>query len=363
MKSRFAVPAIGLTLTFIVAALFLILSSDRQPVVAASAVAGRETMDIYFIDVEGGAATLIVTPQGESMLVDCGWPGERDARRISEVAREQAGISQIDHYITTHWHTDHFGGIAQLVRLLPVKRYYGHGMPNPLPPDINPELVQAYRNTAGGDGLVLRPGSEITLLQRGKSAPRLRLRILAANGVVSGEKPDAAQVRPCTANHQTAQKDESDNANSVAFVLEFGSFRFFDGGDLTWNVEHKLACPANLPGKVDVFQVNHHGLDTSNNPLLVEALAPRVALVNNGAKKGGHVKTYATLKTARGIESIFQLHRNVQTGESDNAPAEMVANDNEACQGNFIKLSVDRRGKSYTVSIPAKGTTRTYTTR
>ena len=361
MRSRIAVRTAGLTLTLVLATLIQVSFAICEPASAAPA-ADRDTLDIYFIDVEGGAATLIVTPRGESMLVDCGWPGERDAKRISDVARQQAGISQIDHYITTHWHTDHFGGIAELAKVLPVKRYYGHGIPNPLPRDINPELVQAYRATAGGDGVILKPGSEIKLLQDGKSGP-LRLRVLAANGVVSGEKQDGPQIRQCTANHQSIQKDESDNANSVVFVLEFGGFRFFDGGDLTWNVEHKLVCPANLPGKVDVFQVNHHGLDNSNNPLLVEALAPRVAILNNGAKKGGQVRTYATLKNARGLESIFQLHRNVQTGEQDNAPSTMVANDNEACQGNFIKLSVDRRGKSYTVSIPAKGTTRTFATR
>lgn len=363
MRPLFPFQRVGLTAVIILVGLFALSTGGTSRSVAAGAPADRETLDIYFIDVEGGAATLIVTPRGESMLVDSGFPGDRDAGRIAAVAREQAKLSQIDHYITTHWHTDHFGGIAQLARILPVKRYYGHGIPNPLPRDINPELVQAYRSTAAGDGQVLKPADEIKLLQGGKSVPPLRVRILAANGVVTGEKTDAPQTRTCTSNHQAAQKDESDNANSVAFVLEFGSFRFFDGGDLTWNVEHKLVCPTNLPGKVDVFQVNHHGLDTSNNPVLIEALAPRVAIINNGAKKGGQARTYASLKSARGIESIFQLHRNVQTGEQDNAPSTMVANDNESCQGNFIKLSVDSRGKSYTVTIPAKGTMKTYTTR
>ncbi|MBI3466208.1 MAG: MBL fold metallo-hydrolase [Planctomycetes bacterium] len=290
-------------------------------------------------------------------------PGERDARRIAGVARDQAGLRQIDHYITTHWHTDHFGGIAQLARLIPVKRYYGHGIPGPLPRDITPELVQAYRATAGGEGQVLKSGDQIKLQQGGKSLPPLQLRVLAANGIVLGEKPGAARIRSCKLSHKAGDRDESDNANSVVFVLQFGGFKFFDGGDVTWNVEHKLVCPANIPGKVDVFQVNHHGLDISNNPLLVEALAPRVAIINNGAKKGGQARTYAALKRAHTIEAVFQVHRNVQTGLRENAPADMVANDDETCQGNFIKLSVDRGGKTYTVAIPAKGTTRSYKTR
>jgi beta-lactamase superfamily II metal-dependent hydrolase len=328
--------------------------------VASRATASQKTLDIYFIDVEGGAATLIVTPLGESMLVDSGWPGERDAQRIAEVAR-QAGLAQIDHCISTHWHTDHFGGIARLAQLIPVKRFYGHGFPEPLPRDINPDLVRAYRQAAGGDGIVLKPGDEIRL--RSNTSTPVRLRLVAAGGIVLGEKAGTEQIRSCSLKHEAMPKDESDNARSIGFVLEFGSFKFFDGGDLTWNVEHKLACPANLVGGVDVYQVNHHGLDASNNPLLVEALAPRVAIINNGARKGGGPRTYATLRNARSVEAIFQLHRNVQTTAADNAPVEFIANVDEPCQGQLIKLSVDPKGKSYAVSIPSKGTTRTYKTR
>jgi beta-lactamase superfamily II metal-dependent hydrolase len=348
-------------------ALALLTLSLPLPLAGSRAQTGdrgfeRRALDIYFIDVEGGAATLIVSPAAESLLIDSGFPGERDAGRIVAVARKQAGLNQIDHYITTHWHTDHVGGIAQVSKHIPVKRYYGHGIPNPLPKDINPDLIQAYRGAAGGDGVILKAGDEIRLIHT-RPMMMLQFRILAANGVVPGEPPGAHQIRECRFNHQAAPKDESDNANSIGFLLRYGDFAFFDGGDLTWNVEHKLACPANIPGPVDVFQVNHHGADTSNNPVLVEALTPRVAIINNGPKKGGGVRTYATLKKTRSIESIFQLHRNVQTGEQDNAPPAMVANDNEACEGNFIKLSVDFSGRSYTVSIPAKGVSRKYHTR
>ena len=319
----------------------------------------QKTLRIFFVDVEGGAATLIVTPLGESVLVDSGWPGERDARRIEAVAKEVAGLDQIDHYITTHWHRDHFGGISELVKLMPVKRFYGHGIPNQLPRDIPADLIEAYRRVGGNYEIILKPGDQIALRSAPKG-PKLRLRILAANGTVIGERAGAEQIRGCTREHSPMPIDQSDNANSIGFVLEFGRFRFFDGGDLTWNVEHKLVCPVNLPGKVSVFQVNHHGLDNSNNPVLVGALSPQVAVINNGAKKGGQTRTFTTLKEAPSIEAIFQLHRNVQTGPEENASPELIANESETCEGRFIKVTVESDGRSYTVSNPARGVSRSF---
>jgi hypothetical protein len=210
--------------------------------------------------------------------------------------------------------------------------------------------------------VALKPGDEIPL-QQAAGLPALRLRVVASDGLVVGEKPGAPQTRPCDKGHVAHADDPSENANSVVLVLSFGSFRFFDGADLTWNTEHRLVCPENLPGTVDVFQVAHHGLEISNNPALVQALHPRVAIMNNGARKGGTVQTFATLKAAPGLEAIFQLHRNVRTTDADNAPPEFVANDEANCKANFIKLTVDAAGKSYTVTIPGKGTSRTYATR
>ena len=140
----------------------------------------------------------------------------------------------------------------------------------------------------------------------------------------------------------------------VVLFLEFGPFRFFDGGDLTWNVESKLVCPRDLVGAVDVYQVDHHGADTSNNPSLISALSPRVAIINNGARKAGEVKTFATLRATSEIEGIYQLHRNVLTTANDNAPVTYIANEEENCRGEFIKLSVDELAKTFTVSIDSK---------
>jgi beta-lactamase superfamily II metal-dependent hydrolase len=331
-------------------ALILIFSS-----VSVSA----KTLDIYFIDVEGGAATLIVTPLGESILVDSGFPGDRDAGRIARVARDVAHLTAIDHYITTHWHRDHVGGIAKLVELIPVKRYYDHGLPTAPATDILPDLIEAYKKTTQGQTKKLSAGNEIRL-RNARPMPLVRLRVLAAGGVVEGESPGSPQVRTCNADEQPMPEDKTDNANSIGFVLSFGRFRFFDGGDLTWNVENKLVCPRNLVRAVDVYQVDHHGADTSNNPSLVRALSPTVAIINNGARKAGEVKTFATLRATRGIEGIYQLHRNVLTTANDNAPFTYIANDDENCRGEFIKLSVDEIAKTFTVSIDPKQIKRSY---
>jgi hypothetical protein len=146
-------------------------------------------------------------------------------------------------------------------------------------------------------------------------------------------------------------------------LLTFGRFKFFNGGDLTWNIENRLACPGNIVGPVDVYQVDHHGVDSSNNPVLVRELMPRVALIDSGPRKGAEPVTFATLKSIPGIEAIYQLHRNLRTTDKDNTLAGYIANEKEACAGNFIKLSVDPNGRSYIVSIPAKQISRSYRTR
>jgi beta-lactamase superfamily II metal-dependent hydrolase len=331
-------------------------------VAAARASAGAppaKGLDIYWVDVEGGAATLIVTPAGESVLVDTGWPGTRDPDRIEQAMRE-AGVSRIDHLVTTHWHGDHVSGLAMLAERLPVGRFYDHGFPKNAP-DIPAELKGAYVEATRGGSTVVRPGDEVPLRQT-PGTPPIHLRVVTSDGAVVGEAPGAPQTRPCPARppHAAIPDDPSDNYRSVGLRLSFGGFDFLDLGDLTWNVEHKLACPKNLVGVVDVYQVTHHGVDNSNNPLLVASVAPTVAVVNNGAKKGGSAAVYRILRATPSIKDVFQLHRNVQTSAADNAPPERVANDQEACRGEWIRLRVDRRAKSYDVEVHGKGTRRTY---
>jgi beta-lactamase superfamily II metal-dependent hydrolase len=328
-----------------------------------STLAAPGKLDIYFIDVEGGAATLIVTPARESILIDTGFPGDRDAARIAHVALEVAGLKQIDHCVITHWHRDHVGGVAPLAKLIPITNFYDHGLPPSIAADMQAEFIDAYKVTTQGKSVTLKPGDQIKLQRSPKASPPLNLRVLAAGGVVLGEQSSVPQIRPCGADFQSKVEDTSDNASSIGILLTFGRFTFFDGGDLTWNVENRLACPKNIVGRVDVYQVDHHGVDSSNNPLLVRALDPRVAVIDSGPRKGAEAGTVATLRKIEGLEAIYQLHRNLRTTDQDNAMAAYIANEEEQCPGNFIHLSVDPDGGTYRLSIPGKKFSRRFRTR
>lgn len=326
--------------------------------VSRAGARAADPLRIIFIDVEGGAATLIVTPAGESILVDTGWPGfeDRDPKRIQGAAKE-AGVSRIDHLVTTHWHVDHYGGLGRLSELVPVGRFYDRGIPERLEEDPTnfPTLIAAYRKASHGRSITLRPGDPIRLERPDPAgAAHLQLTCLAANAEVVPAREGAAPNPEC-ARHEAKPEDRSDNARSIVLLLDFGDFEFLDCGDLTWNIEQKLVCPVNRIGKIDVYQVTHHGADSSNNPVLVRSIQPQVAVINNGPRKGGEKGSYATLRDTPGIEAIFQLHRNVRTGDADNAPAAYVANLEAECEGRSVRATVGSDGRRYLVSVEGKG--------
>lgn len=330
---------------------------------ASNSLAGTRDgcFDIFWIDVEGGAATLMVTPTGESILIDAGNPGLRDPNRIVKVATEVAGLRKIDHLITTHYHGDHFGGAAMLATLMPIGNVYDNGKFDGMPDNPGKE----YYEFACASRTVIQPGSEIALKQR-LDGPQVRMKCIGTRQqFIKPQANDPANEELCSACKEK-DRDGSDNANSVVMLIDFGKFRFFDGGDLTWNQEMKLVCPNNLLGQVDVYQVTHHGLDSSNNPVVLQTIQPRVAIMNNGDRKGCLPEVFANLKATSSIEGIYQLHKNLRPdGSVNNVEDSCIANHEESakCNGNYVKLSVSADSNSYTVSIPSNNHRREFKTK
>jgi competence protein ComEC len=317
---------------------------------AAPGQQAKRGLEIFFVDVEGGAATLTVTPAGESVLVDCGWPGRggRDAKRIVHVLKEVAGLQQLDHYVTTHWHTDHYGGIADLAKLVPIRNYWDRGIPATGDGNDFADLIHAYKIASGGKSKTLKAGDVLPLRPEGLP---IKLDIVAASGKVTGE--GAAEIAVSCGKHPAKPVDPSDNAKSLALLLHYGQFDFLNCGDLTWNIEHKLVCPSNRVGKVDLWQVTHHGSDQSNNPAVPETIEPVCAVMCNGPRKGGSPGVVQTIKRTPSIQGFFALHRNVASTPQDNAAPEFTANMEEQCQGEFLRVRLNEAGDEYTVQ---KGT-------
>ena len=319
-------------------------------------------LDIYWIDVEGGAATLIVTPAGETVLIDTGNPNPRDPGRIVKTLGEVAGMKQLDHVLITHYHGDHFGGAATLAELVPIVNLWDNGKFDGMPDQPD----KAYLNLKCGEKHVISPGSKLPLKQpeHSKEGHQATLTCIGTRKTFIEAPAGTPENKEVCAAAKEKERDGSDNANSVVSVLEFGPFRFYDAGDLTWNQETRLVCPKNLIGKVDVYQVTHHGLDSSNNPLVLRSLEPRVAIMNNGTTKGCLPEVFANLKETKSIEAVYQVHKNLRPdGKTNNVKEEYIANQEEQCKGNYIKLSVAPDAKSYTVSIPANKHERTYKTK
>jgi beta-lactamase superfamily II metal-dependent hydrolase len=328
----------------------------------ARAGADDQRLDFYFIDVEGGAATLIVTPAGESVLIDSGYPDNngRDRDRILDVVRNAAGLDHIDHAAVTHWHLDHYGNHAALAAAIPIRSFYDRGIPDALQEDPDFETrIADYRRATQNQSTRLRAGDEFVLTS---SRAPLTIQVVTASREVI---PNAGAPNPFAARHEPQPDDPSDNSASLSFVLQFGEFRFLCCGDLTWNMEAQLVTPNNPLGTMDLFMVTHHGLPVSNNPALVLAIDPVVAVMCNGPTKGGAAETIRTLREVKSLQALYQLHRNIALDAEGQTPAEFIANPGptEGCEGVWVKASVSPDGKSYTVQIGPDGERKTYQTR
>lgn len=311
-------------------------------------------LEMYFIDVEGGQATLIVAPSGESMLVDTGWLGYggRDAQRIAAVAKK-AHVKKIDYVLITHYHLDHVGGARHLAERIPVGTFLDHG-PNHETDKQAAELDANYKEAIGSSKHeVVKPGDRIPL-------KGVDVTVVTADGRhITSPLPGAGQPNPACSTSPRKDPDPSENARSAGFVLSFNSFRFVDLGDLTWNKELELVCPNNLLGKVNVYLTTHHGLDQSNSPAIVHALHPTVAIMNNGARKGGTPSAWQVIHSSPGLQDIWQLHFAVAGEKANNAPDTFIANVDEKCEGKYLQLTVQPDG-TYTVYNSRNKYTRTY---
>lgn len=330
---------------------------------AAAGVSYAQTRDleIHWIDVEGGGATLIIAPSGQSLLVDTGFAanGDRDPKRIADTAKA-AGLQRIDNLVITHYHGDHVGGVPALAKLIPIGKYYDHGESIEGKTDKGAPLMNSYVTVAQGKRTTVKPGDKIPL-----SGVEIEV-VSAAGQVISKPVKGGGAANEYCKDAQRKDADTTENGQSVGFVLTYGKFRFLDLGDLTWDREMMLACPANKLGTVTLFQASHHGFSNgqSGAPALVWALKPQVVVVNDGARKGFSAPSYDIINKIPGVEGIWQLHRAVVSDAAHNTAENLTANLDEGAgdQGLGIKVTVAKDGK-FTVTNERNKFSKTYMTR
>lgn len=323
-------------------------------------------LEIYFIDVQGGAATLLVTPERETVLIDAGYAtkDDRDPERIERVLRNVVGLDRIDHLVITHWHQDHAGGVGGLARRVEIGRFWDRGLPEddlpgveyPLGPGPESALGVAYRAASKGKRTVLRAGETLPL--RGD----LEALVLASSKSILAA-PAGAPINPlCEAPPENFPVAPGENDWSAGLRFRFGKFDFLALGDLTWEYERSLVCPRDVIGKIDLYLVTHHGRNTSNNPILLRTIEPIVTVMNNGPNKAGDVETVRALRKIPSIQASYQLHRNLKTGDEGNTDPDLIVNDDPG-GGRFLHVSVSPDGSTFQVRMDVDGPERTFESR
>ncbi len=336
----------------------------------AAALAGSDTLLIEAIDVEGGAATLYITPERQSLLIDSGWPAEigakdpDSAQRIIASARRH-GLSKLDYVLITHYHVDHVGGLSELLKEFPVGTVLDHGPNRETPPanmapafaagqpaTLYPKYIDAIRGHAHR---TLAPGDTLSI-------GSLQLTVVTSDGVtIARALPGAGgAIAECAGMQPMAQDGGEENSRSVGLVMTFGRSRIAALGDLTWNMEKMLVCPRDKVGPVDLLVVSHHGSNFSNSPALLHALAPRVAIVDNGPKKGGDAETYETVSHSPRLRRLWQLHFAERAGPEHNVPETYIANPSATGDMNASLEVVVAKTGALTVTNERTGFSETY---
>ncbi|SFS17384.1 Metallo-beta-lactamase superfamily protein [Granulicella pectinivorans] len=306
------------------------------------AVAQSGELKISFIDVEGGQSTLFVTPTGQSLLIDTGWAGHesRDADRIVAAAKA-AHLSRIDYVLITHYHADHVGGVPQLAARFPIGTFLVHG-PNREPGDKSTvEGYTAYQALlAGGKQkqLVLHPGDKLPITG-------IDAMVISSDGeTIAHALPGAGKPNAFCGVSETRPADVTENARSLGILIRFGKLKILDLGDLTWDKEMQMMCPNDKLGHIDIDIVSHHGWYQSSSPALVHAIAPRVAIMDNGAKKGGSTPVLKVYQTSPGLEALWQLHYSEEGGPENNTADKYVANPQGTDAGVGLELIAHPNG-------------------
>ena len=315
---------------FILAAMFVVVKTP----------AAEKTLRVYFVDVEGGQATLFVTPEGESLLIDTGWPGNngRDADRIVAAAKD-AGLSKIDYVLITHYHDDHVGGAPQLAAKIPIGTFVDHGENRELDGN-SPRLYGAYKaliDSGKYKHIVAKPGDKLPV-------KGIDVQVITADGAVLDKPlPGAGQANPACKDFNSPA-DKTENPRSLGTLTTFGKLKILDLGDLTADKEKELMCPVNRVGHADIYIASHHGFNQSGSAALVHAIAPRVAIVDNGEKKGGSSSALDIIKSSPGLEAMWQLHFSAEAGTAHNTEPRFIANPAGTDIGDFLELNAQSDG-------------------
>jgi competence protein ComEC len=323
--------------------------------------AAKGDLQIYFVDVEGGQSTLFVTPTGQSLLIDTGWPDNagRDADRIL-AATKRAGISKIDYVLLTHYHDDHTGGVPQLVERIPVGTFIDHGANVDTAPGASTLKVwkdyQDVLATGKYKHIVPRPGDVLPIVG-------IKVTVISSDGnVIDHALPGGGQTNEYCKIPETKPIDRTENSHSLGVLINFGKLKILDLGDLTWDKEMEFMCPVNRLGRVDILVVSHHGFLPSSSHALVDAIHARVAIMNNAAAKGGNTPVLDTIRQAPGLETLWQLHYSQEGGAEHNTSTEYIANPQGPDLGNYITLTATPKG-SFTIFNSGNKQSKSYATK